>query len=175
MLALAGLSIFSFARLHAEQTVFVPEGQMTQYDRVVVTTHENEIYTLEIDGNSTIHSYKNADEVFVVDVLCKGAYYYHFHRDEIKSIRFLESEDQSIIIEDLHAVEDDHSFVVRYDDGEILMSGAAVGQICYIRNIGGKVERSFFVQQSGRVSIDDLRPGIYIVTIGRYTLKVIKR
>lgn len=172
--ALAAALTLSALPLHAETTVTVPDGQLVQYDRVLITLIDQSQYELGIDGQSSIHGYVLGNGHTMVDVIGTGTFYYTFDRAEILSIQFLESDFQSII-EDIHEVADDHSFVVRYQDGQLQAAPSAVGSTCRIYTVAGNPVSSFVISQAGNVDLPELTPGIYLLKAGGITFKIMKQ
>lgn len=175
LLTLSVMAMHPLARLHAEEAVYVPEGQLTQYDRVVITTHDNQDYVIWIDGDSRMSSYWNVDyDGFVIDVLDNKGELYTFRRNEVRSIRFVESDEQSLGIHRVINDADEHYKPMTLDHGVLRFSPAMTGRVCYVRNVSGRVAMTYRVEAPYSVSIDALPAGIYFITLDNTTIKIMK-
>lgn len=156
------------------QPLLAEDTLLKQYDRVLLTLHSGEQYEIGIDGESSLHSYCCDEGYYVIDVNGSGDYYYTFRRDEVMSIKFLESEDQSLGIKQLHVDADDtHTVAMRLTSEGVQFSAPLVGRVCRVRNLSGALMQQFVVPEANYcLSISDLPHGIYLVTVDGFTLKI---
>lgn len=157
------------------QPLLAEDTLLKQYDRVLLTLHSGEQYEIGIDGQSSLHSYMCDAGHYVIDVNGTGSYYYTFRRDEVMSIKFLESDDQSLGIRQLHADADDsHVVPLRLTpEGSVQFSAALVGHVCRVHDISGALTQQFVIPEAHySLSLSDLPHGIYLVTVDGFTLKI---
>lgn len=173
LLSFAILSMF-FLPLQAGEPEIASGGHLMQYDRVVVVLHDGKTYEIGIDGSSSIKSYEEEAGQFVLVVYGTGSYYYTFAREEVKTLKFLESEDQSII-EDLQEIVDEHSSKIIMGKDGLQFHPSTQGKVCLIQDLSGKVIRCFVVDSPYVMRCDEMPRGIYLVTVENYTLKIMLR
>lgn len=171
--ALAAL-LLTVPSLHAQDEAEAPQHhQLIQYDQVCITLHSGATYSIPISAGSQIQSYNTGDDTFVIDVKGDDCFY-TFRRDEVRTITFAESADQTGIREIQSTPSDYHASLLRIADGFVQLHPSLQGQTCYVCNLMGHVVRTFTVEAPYSLSLEEFHQGGYVITVGSNNLKILK-
>lgn len=143
-----------------------------QYDKVLVTLKDRSSHEILINADSYIYCYLSKEKGAVVRIVEVGGVEdtYTFYRSDIKSIKYLESYNSIMNVDDVKVVN-----TLQYQDGEIKCNPHLVGKELFIYDLAGRLVKSETITIDSVVTLDRLSRGVYIAKVDEYSLKIIKR
>lgn len=144
-------------------------GELAQFDRIVLTLVDGTSYEIPINSGSYIYSYVEGTGIAAKQVIeikgdnCK----YKFDRDEISTLKCIE------IIAGIENVTADDVEKLRIEDGKIIIHPSLEGENLAVYDLAGRlVEYTTIESNQLQLSLDYLPTGVYIVKAKECSIKV---
>ena len=149
------------------------DGGLKQYSKVVLALVDGRVFDIDVDADSYIYSYtkgEGAEAVQYVEVNGTREMYL-FGRDELMSIKFVESATTAID----EVVITDEQNPMRYINGELVFHYTLNGENFYVYDAAGKLVFEGVALSDVKISLDKLVQGVYLVEVKNYKTKVMVR
>jgi len=145
-------------------------GALTQYNQIFITLHDGSRFAIPIDTISQIKSITTAEGIQKVLVYGKEKNY-EFFRKEIRLLTFQGGE--ASVIQTVSA-DDSHEIGMNKEGDQIIFARSLKGSVVTFTDISGRIICKTTVPDDCHLRLEFLPRGFYIISAGKYNLKMLK-
>lgn len=149
------------------------DGDLKQYDKIIITLIDGRVFDIEIDTESYIYSFveeRDGNSVQLIEVIGTREEYL-FERSEVNSMKFIEAIDTQI--DNVADVSEKNP--MRYFDGVLTFHRSLIGEKLYVYDVAGKIMLTATVNEGGIVSLAHLSAGTYVAKVKDINIKAVVR
>ena len=149
------------------------DGDLKQYDKIIITLIDGRVFDIEIDTESYIYSFveeRDGNSVQLIEVIGTREEYV-FERSEVNSMKFIEAIDTQI--DNVADVSEKNP--MRDFDGVLTFHRSLIGEKLYVYDVAGKIMLTATVNEGGIVSLAHLSAGRYVAKVKDINIKAVVR